>query len=229
MTGQAPLFRYRPADTPVHRLPAGLKLAGMFLVTVAVFSAGLPGLLASSAALAFLALLARIPASVHLRNLRILLSYALFILAFRLAGTGFEAAFLRRMLGETGTYLWQLSAVLLAGTLFYETTGTLEIRHCLAAVQLFFQRLANRLLRTFDRPEAELPDIAFLLSLTISFIPRIFEAWTDLTRAWDARGGTLHRGLSGAWKRCTVLVPLLIAKLLSVAADTDRAIRNRSL
>lgn len=215
------LFRYRPDSTIIHRLPAAVKLLVMALATVAVFAVKPVELAALCVILVILSFIARIPFLVFLNNIRLLLWYALLIGAFRCIGKPLEAAILIPEIWATGLYLWQLSAVLFAGTLFYETTSTLEIRETLATAQKRLERLCRC-------PPDRLPDLGFLLSLTITFIPRIFDAWSALNRTWDARGGKLQKGPLGAWRRMTVLIPSLIERLLSIAADTDRAIRNRS-
>lgn len=221
------LFAYRPGTTPVHRAHAGIKLVIYCAFSVAAFASA-PGLSptallgALSAFLTVLALLARTPAGTVGRNAGILFWYALFILAFRIAGKEVSPEALRGELVFSGLYIWRLALVLFAGSVFYETTPNLEIRHTLSAFQ-----------RNIGRPFGltlpfRLPDAGFLLSLTITFIPRVFETWTALELSWAARGGNRRRGLAGAVRKTAVLVPLLVSALLAVAADTDRAIRNRT-
>lgn len=224
-----PLFRFSPVETPVHRIPTILKLLGLVASSILVFSDNLLVPAGTGIGLAFLAFMSRIPFSAHLKNLRILVFYAAFILVFRFAGPIPAHEALISGLEDSARYLGRLFLILLAGTVFYETTSSLEIRNALYDMQRAGERAFTRILRALRiSRKPELPDVALLLSLTISFIPRIFETWTILNLAWNARGGKLHRGISGAWKRFTVLVPLLIVSLLAVAAETDRAIRNRS-
>ena len=225
----APLFRFNPVETPVHRIPTIMKLTGLVVSSILIFSGNFLVPAVTGVALAVLALVSRIPFSSHLKNLRILLFYAAFILVFRFIGPIPTHEALIAGLLDSAHYLGRLFLVLLAGTVFYETTSSLEIRNALYDIQRFAERAFTRMLRALRiSRNPEFPDVALLLSLTISFIPRIFETWTVLNNAWDARGGKLHRGLPGAWKRFTVLVPLLIVSLLAVAAEMDRAIRNRS-
>ncbi len=218
------LFTYKSGTTILHRTSAKVKLPVMMALTVLLFIAGIRQLLLLSLFLTILALLARLPLSVFAAHVRILFWYTLMTVVFRFAGKPLIPSILLPALRETALYIWQLALVLLTGTLFYETTSTLEIRHTLTGVQRAFERAVKRIFKN----KGTLPDIGFLLSLTITFIPRIFDAWTSLNRAWDARGGNLHAGLRASWRKFSVLIPSLFIKLLAMASDTDRAIRNRS-
>jgi len=214
------LFAYRSGNSIIHRTPAGIKLLCMIIGTIAACSGSLALLVAISIILGFLVPVSRMKPKTILRNAKIIFWYVVFIFLFRIAGKSLETSVVIEELKETGLYIWQLAVILLTGTIFYETTTNLEIRHTLSSIQNALMRLIGK--------KINFPDIAFLLSLTITFIPRIFETWENLVHAWNARGGNLHRGIASAWYRLTILVPLLIVKLLSVASDTDRAIRNRS-
>lgn len=222
------LFSYRPIKTPIHRVPATIKLATMLALDIAIFSPPqgyLPPLLGGITALiAIIAVVARLRPLVALNNLRILLSFGIFIVLFKFAFVPNTLVSLRIGLKESGLYLWQLGAVLFIGSLFYETTSSLEIHHALSAIQ----KAITSVLCRITRKKLIIPDIALLLSLTIHFIPRIFSAWNALNDAWDARGGNQSKKVSGYLRRITHLVPLLIAKLLSISVDTDLAVKNRS-
>jgi energy-coupling factor transporter transmembrane protein EcfT len=231
MKNPTSLFRYRPALTPVHRIPAGFKFAALLAVTVSVSSSGISLLSVLSTLILALSATAKVPAHSHIANARIIFLYFLMVCAFRFIGKPLNDENFPAQAKVTVVYIWQLALVLLSGTVFYETTSALEIRHMLAGIQKSAQKAINAiysiLFRT-SKKKPDLPDIAFLLSLTITFIPRIFDSWSLMNRAWDARGGREKRGFAGAWSRFTVLVPALFLKLFAVASDTDRAIRNRS-
>jgi len=214
------LFAYRSGNTLLHRTPAGIKLLCMIAGTICAFSSSITVLITLSTILVILIPVSKMKLKTIYRNVIIVFWYALFIFIFRFAGKPLEKDVFMGELHETLLYIWQIATVLLTGTLFYETTSNMEIQHALSSIQNALIRLTGK--------KIHIPDLAFLISLTITFIPRIFETWNSLVHAWNARGGNLHRGIRGAWNRLTILVPLLIIKLLSVASDTDRAIRNRS-
>ena len=214
------LFTYRPLSTAIHRAPAAVKLVALGLATGLAFGFTALPLAVLTGILLTLSAAACIPVSTHLRNLRILFWYGVMILAFRLVGHELTVNALRPVVSATADYLWRLALVLAAGSLFYETTSSLEIRHTLSAVRRAVCRIPGG---------SSLPDIGYLLSLTICFIPRIFHTWSALCQAWDARGGSLHRGLRGTWAKTSILLPLLVSSLLSAAADTEKAVRSRSV
>lgn len=214
------LFSYRYKNTLIHNLPSSVKLIAMTGITLFVFLGGTGTRCILSIMLFFACVVARISISVILRSIRILIFYALIMFVFRFSGIPTDKTILLTQLFESLIYLWQLSLVLFSGTVFFETTSSLEIRN---ALQLFQEKLYGLL----GDPQF-LPDIAFLLSLTITFIPRIFEVWGNLNKSWNARGGNLLIEPQKSWKKMIVVIPLLIAHLLTLAAETEKAIRNRS-
>ncbi len=133
-------------------------------------------------------------------------------------------------LGMHGLYLWRLAAALLAGTVFYETTGTLAIRDAVDAICSVPDALYRRYNRTAQpNGDAKHNSFALLLTLTLIFIPRVFSAWNALNRSWEARGGkTTAPRIGLLWRRLVFLVPALIAVLLETARDTARAMQNRT-
>ena len=227
--GLPPLFSYSAADTPIHRAPALAKLVALAVAGACAFHPNSAVLAGTGCALALCALCARIPAQSHLRNARYLFWYMVVILVFRFLGPIPTPQALKAGLADSGLYAFRLAIALLAGTVFYETTGTVEILGALRSIA----DMARRIARVFTRKSSagasrSTVDLALLLSLTISFIPRIFESWSRLNRSWDARGGSTKGGLVATISRVTTLIPLLIISLLAVASDTERAIRNRS-
>lgn len=250
-------FAYRSGATCVHRTNAAAKLVLLAVLTTLVFSGSVALLAVSSLCITAAALLARIPAANYRRIFVWIFWYALFILVFT-AGTPYGAApeigirsanglfsvRLVRSISElafafferNGLYLLRLAAALLAGTVFYETTGTLAIRDALDTMLSPAARAIDRMRRK-DRsgaPRMNARSIAFQLTLTIIFIPRVFASWTALNRAWDARGGKAGKHelrqiwRRHVWRRLTALVPALIMLLLESARDTARAMENRS-
>jgi biotin transport system permease protein/energy-coupling factor transport system permease protein len=230
MIGKGPaLFGYRAANTPIHRVPASWKLAALAVAGFCAFASHPAFPLAAGAILVVSALLAEVPVASHRRNLGIVAGYAALIAVFRFVGPIPDQDALIEGLTETGIYVSRLAIALLAGTVFYETTSSLDVRNALYGIQRLFARATRRLpflrRRGADKPAI---DLALLFSLTISFIPRVFETWDRLNRSWDARGGKTRRGVRGALSRVSTLIPILIINLLGVAAVTERAIRNRS-
>ncbi len=228
----AALFRYRPSDTPVHRLPALLKLFLLLGTTGLAFSPSPRALVLVSFFLVLAAIPARPSPQSLLPAVRTLFAWGLFIACFRLLGKSLSPAVVARELGETGMYLWRLSAALLGGTLFYETTSGMEIRDALRDLQDGGQRLLEGGWRLLYRKPGglppRLPDFAAAVSLTLVFIPRVFETWNEAELAWKARGGLEKTSPLRAFTRLGVLIPIFLLRLADMAAQTERAVRNRS-
>lgn len=214
------LFSYKYKNTLIHKLPTAMKLLSMIAISVLAFLGGTKTRILLSIVLLISFILARTSMKVLLRSLKILIMYGLIMFLFRFTGFTTNRALLLNHIFDSLIYLWQLSLVLFSGTIFFETTSSLEIKNTLQ----FFQDKCY----TFLGNPKFLPDIAFLLSLTITFIPRIFEVWNNLDKSWNARGGNLHTGFKRSWLKLTIVIPLLIEHLLSLASETERAIRNRS-
>lgn len=250
-------FAYRSGNTWVHRYDSRVKLILLAVFTSLVFSGSLTLLAVSSLCIMAFALIARIPAANYRRIAFWILWYAVLILFFTggagggampepglQAAPGTETASgvrdffspgiilfaAQSFLGMHGLYLWRLAAALLAGTVFYETTGTLAIRDAVDAICSVPDALYRRYNRTAQpNGDAKHNSFALLLTLTLIFIPRVFSAWNALNRSWEARGGkTTAPRIGLLWRRLVFLVPALIAVLLETARDTARAMQNRT-
>ncbi len=215
MSRSTTFLSYRPGSTSLHRAPAGVKLLTLFACASATF-APIPHILPVLSVIAILGVALSGAGSAAVRQIAgFALFYGVFISFFRIAGKPLTIPVLSVELTASLIYLWQLTIVLCLGTAFYASTGATEITATLATLQKKI------------RWPAAFPDIAFLFSLTLGFIPRVFSQWNALNDAWRARGGS-GKGLRAAYRRMTTLVPLLIISLLYKAEQTDRAIKNRS-
>lgn len=221
------LFCFRPDTTIIHRAGALIKLPIMMGLTLCIFQTNI-SLLGLTILIFILSLIARIPLSSYKKNVKIIFGYALIITFFKIVGKPLTWEILHPLVRESLLYLWRLTLVFLTGSLFYETTSTLEIRYALTSIQNVIERTFFYITHKSEHKKNEIINFGLLLSLTISFIPRIFDTWTVMNRAWKARDGNRRSGLTAAWHTWMVLVPALFIKLMAIASDTDRAIHNRS-
>lgn len=225
------LFSFRPDTTIIHRASALIKLPTMMGLTICIFQTSFPLLIGLTLSIFILSLIARVPLSSYKKNIRIILEYALIIIFFKIAGKPLHWEIIHPLIRESLLYLWRLTLVFLTGSLFYETTSTLEIRYALTSIQSVIERafsyITHKSGHNTDKKN-EIINFGLLLSLTISFIPRIFDTWTVMNRAWKARDGYKRSGITAVWRTWMVLIPALFIKLMAIASDTDRAIRNRS-
>lgn len=212
------LFTYRPGTTAIHNLPAPVKLVLLVLFSAAVSGGPRELLSAVSIVVLLAACVARLSAASVRSVIRIVIFYGLFIAVFSI-GSGVPDHTYQERLHSSILYLWRLATLVTAGSIFYETTSGSDVRHCLYALQ----KKCETLLAQYTGHTVRFPDIALLLSLTVSFIPRIFSTWDSLNSAWIARGGCKNGP-----RKMGVLLPLLLIRLLYIAADTDRAVRNRT-
>ncbi len=213
------LFSYNTAETPIHRLSALLKLACVTALTAGVFFFPAAALAGATVFLAVSAVIAMIGLDRAAALAKTFAGYSLFIVLVRFLKIPESTETLVLELRDTLLYLWRLFLALGFGTILYATTSALELRNALEDLQ---NSIYSRL-----KCSAFLPDIAFSLSLTIAFIPRIFDLWQEINLAWNARGGGRSRSPAAVYRRIASLVPLLLIRLLDAAARTERAIRNR--
>ncbi|PWC89282.1 energy-coupling factor transporter transmembrane protein EcfT [Azospirillum sp. TSO5] len=192
---------YLHRESVIHRLPAGAKLGGLLLVTVAVLA--LPGAWGAVAAgLIGTAVLvaAKLPAGRVLAELRapVVMLTLLFGFQALLAGGGWE---------ETAVAVARFAALILLATLVTLTTRVMDM------VDLF-ERLFGLL-----RPVGVNPaKMALMLALTIRFIPLLGEQVREVRMAQRARG--VERNIAA------LFVPLLV-KILTMADDLTAALEAR--
>ncbi|PPK65481.1 energy-coupling factor transporter transmembrane protein EcfT [Actinokineospora auranticolor] len=179
------LSLYHDARTPVHALPAGVKLSILVAVGTAVFFAGsAPVLGASLGAVALLYALARVPARVAWRQSAPVLPFLVLIVATQVLIAGWVVAAL------VGLRVLVLVALANLVTLTTRTSAVV------AAVEA-----ALRPLRPLGvRPER----VGLVVAMTIRFIPVIKEQ-ADLVRA--------AQRARGVERSTAFLVPLLVRTL----------------
>lgn len=231
MKTRASLFSYQKKTSSIHKSPASFKLLMLIALSLSIFSTNLYGLIILSSTILSIGLLAKTSLLSYRRIIIFSLFYALFILLFSLGEPQdaqathslFFGLLSKERLYQQTLYLWRLFLALLVGTIFYETTTSLEIRE---AVE-FFVGLPQRVFCPKKNASKTQKNLSLLFTLSLLFIPRIFSAWAALNRAWLARSGS-KKTLGAALKRTISLVPALILYLLNEAQDTARALENRS-
>lgn len=192
-------------DSFLHRLPAGLKLAGLAMISFGLFAISIPAFLAA-AAIAGLAghALLRISAREIWLRMR---SFALIVVVVAL----FTAFFNSPVEGLVA--LFRLSALALFASLVTATTTTGDFIDVITGAALPLEKIG--LLRA--------QDIGLAIGLVIRFLPEIIGRYETIRDAHHARGLKLHP--------LTTVVPLIITTLRSadeIAAAIDaRSIRGQ--
>lgn len=192
---------YLHRESVIHRLPAGVKLGGLLLVTVAVLALPGPwGAVAAGLIGTAVLVAAKLPTGRVLAELRapVVMLTLLFGFQALLAGGGWE---------ETAVAVARFAALILLATLVTLTTRVMDM------VDLF-ERLFGLL-----RPVGVNPaKMALMLALTIRFIPLLAEQVREVRMAQRARG--VERNIAA------LFVPLLV-KILTMADDLTAALEAR--
>jgi len=206
-------WSYHKGSSKLHRLPAGIKLAFLFLLSLAAFFPGSPGVNLALLSLIVLILIVLSFAS-GLGPLRLLRgSGPLFIVvlgvflfqAFEFSPPGINLEGLR----ETAIFCVRIASAFAAGTLLFALTTAGEIRKSLSRLEAVLHLEKLRL--------------GLGLSLMLGFLPRFFEIWEDVNLAWKSRGG------GNKLSRPVTLIPLAVEKMMIKAAETASALESRGL
>ncbi|MEU9118818.1 energy-coupling factor transporter transmembrane protein EcfT [Streptomyces sp. NPDC048506] len=191
---------YVPGASPLHRAPAGWKLAGLLLCGVAVFLTASVSALGPAAALALVLLLSvRAPGEQLIGQLRGPLCLLAVVVAVAALTQSVHTALVVGL---------RLVVLLLSALSVTLTTRTSELQGVLEAV-----------LRPLDRAGlVNAPAVALAVSLALRFVPEVFRQFQDIREAQAARG---LRGNPVA-----LIVPLVI-RVLKSAEDIAAAIDAR--
>ena len=197
------LALYVPRASVVHRSPAGLELGALVCLSVLLFA--VPTVPVAAGALAgvlVLALAARLPAAVLVRQVRAVLVWLVLLAVVTGLAAGVASATL---------VVLRLLALVLAAAV---VTATCRVSELVAVVEWLCAPL--RLVGV--RPAR----IGLLVAMTLRFIPLVAERADRVREAQAARGGST-RGVRGL---VTLVVPLLV-QVLQLAATTAEALDAR--
>ena len=199
-------WSYRKGATLLHRLPAGIKLAFLLVLSLAAFFPNPLALAGVALTLALLSLVARTRPWELLCGSGPLLFVVLAV--FLVQGVEISPpGFKLDGLVESVVFCARIGTAFAAGSLLFRVTTPGEIRKSLARLEtaLHLEKLR--------------PSLA--VSLMLGFLPRFFEIWEDVNLAWQSRGG--RKSLA----RLTVLIPLVIERMIIMAAETALALESR--
>jgi biotin transport system permease protein len=185
------VFHFRAGNTLLHRLDPRSKFFIMIFLSVSIINAGLLFLASLSALLlillaATLIKTAGISLATFFREMRFFTVLFLVIIIVRgLNTTGNQEDILLYIFSGKGlvsglVYSWRLALVFILGQLFALTTSHSSLQE---GIYLLL------------KPVAFLPAgrIATMISLTIGFIPLVFDQYREIKVAWQARLGNMGR------------------------------------
>jgi len=234
LTHVAP-FSYRAGKTMLHRMPAGLKL--IFVIIISAFAfASVYGLAASILLVLTASAVAHIPPYSLLKGSKPLVILSLCIILLRtirpegegIAVFGLHIPFISRegffegLLATPGFFVPFAAAALL-----FSVTTMRELRLSLALVEKnilckFPRKGAKAQRRKGEGEKGYTPFFSLGISLMLGFIPRFFEMWDDANLACDSR--SCKRGL----RRLFLLIPMVTERMMEASANTALALEARA-
>lgn len=211
------LGQFYPVDSPLHRLDPRAKILAVVLLAGGIFLVGaIAGLLAVGAGVAVLVAVGRIPLSGFLRMLR---PVALIVVLTAL----FQILFVRE--GEQLLNLWVLNVY--SEGLRLAVFLALRILVLIAAAALLTATTSplsltdgiEDLLSPLKRLRFPSHEVAMMMTISLRFIPALYEEAQKITGAQKARGADFASG--GLVSRVRALLPVLIPLTVGAFARAD--------
>ncbi len=225
---------YVSTHSPVHRLDPRVKMTAALLLMVAPFAApGFPSSVLLAAFVGLIALLSDAPWLALLRTLRTVLWLGCFLFVFYLFTTPGRVLVAWRGISLTAeglaagtTQIYRLCLLVVVSSLLTFTTSPAQLTHGLEA-----------LLHPLARLGLPVREAAMVLSISLRFVPTLFDQVERLIKAQRSRGAALQSG--PPWRRIRswipVFVPIFVAAFrradeLAVAMDARgfRGVRQRT-
>jgi biotin transport system permease protein len=242
-------WEYRAGDSFLHRLPAGLKLVLLLVISIGCFFFGPPALAAAALAVSAGAFIAGRRPWELLRGSRPLGALLVFTGIIRTVRLPAPAPPIRDLLAglftgrtEPGAFfsgagftesLYFAGGILVsfaAGGLLFSVTTMAEIRDSLGRGEGAILKPLIIMLKKINRPPAlnlarrlEHPRLSLGIALMLGFLPRFFLIWENAGLAYDARMG--KRGPAKILR----LIPLATEEMIEAAAETAAALEARGL
>lgn len=206
---------YIETFSPIHKLNAKVKFIGLVLLMVVGFiSIDKEAYIILTAFTLFLLYMIKLPLREYPTLLKPILFFTVFIALFNILFSPpsgriyFELWFIRISEGSVMTalqYSYRIAIIFLLGSVFSISTKPLDFAYG-------FEDLLSPLKR-FKVPVAE---IALMLSLTLRFIPILFEEAQVIQKAQMARGADLEHGSLKAKMKglVSMLIPMFIVSFM---------------
>lgn len=203
--------QYYPADSPIHRLDARIKLGVTFLFIVTLFLVNsFMGYLFAAICLGLVIRASKVPLKFMLRGLKSILVIIIF--------TAFINLFMTR--GEQVLWQWGFLSLTVEGIL-------MAVKMCVRLVMLIIGsslltltttpiQLTDAIeyvLRPFKRFGVPAHEIAMMMTIALRFIPTLLDETDKIMKAQQARGADFDTGnlLEKAKSLIPILVPLFIS------------------
>lgn len=200
--------QYYPADSPVHRLDARVKLLLTLLFVVAIFFVNSYfGFLLTAVVLVLIVLIAKLPMMSVLKSVRGILFIVLFTAVINLffgSRDGSEILWSAWVLKITKSGVHTTIKMILRLVLLISGASLLSLTTTPVALADGLEGLLSPL----KKIKVPVHDIAMIMSIALRFIPTLFEETNKIISAQKARGASFDTG--GIFARAKALVPVLI-------------------
>lgn len=245
----SPLFSYRKADTPLHKIPGFIKIVFQFILCLLIF-AGFNSKTAEIICLSVCSVIifsAFILSKIHLKSLkkiRFVFFIGAFYTIFKVLGpldlSNFSTENFRIISRDKNQQIILFSAVVLfperfpdallytfrffmsslSAFILFDTTSPVEIKFA-------FETAQNHIAKIF--PAIKKINPAMIITLAVNFIPQIFSTWRRIDLATKARLGKNRRKNPLAFIRILYAeMTALLSCLINQAETKRKALVNRS-
>lgn len=200
-------FAYEPLDSPLARLGAPSKAFFLICASTAAMRFGLPALIALLCAGIILIAALKVGAAGMGRPALALGAIVAFSALVRGMFPGDGRIFAADTLGASAIYAARLAAVFVFARLYYASTKAAELGDCLSLAARKARTWFGRGKRTDENSPAAASSTAdspavdpgMMLSLSLLFLPRVFEHYRSVREAAEIRGyGLKRRSIPGA-------------------------------
>lgn len=209
------IFHYKPGSSFLHRTDTAVKYLSVIVLSITVFRTSPPGLIILTLVIGTGAAFSgswKSPGK-SLRGIAFLLAAVILGRGLFLEGT--PLPFVSFLTGEGlisgALYAWRLVLFIVMGHVLLLTTEPSELHGAL-----------YRLLHGI--PFIPAGKIASMISLTIIFIPLIFDQYSEIRQAYDSRLGSMSRS---PMKKITALALPLMETVLGRADEIAMAMESR--
>lgn len=203
------IFSYSVQNSPVHRMNPALKLVLLLAFAIADYFLSPSACMISMFVIALLQILSKVPFRDYLHDLKPITYFCIFLVLIDLA-----SCFIFRTQEEiismgTISMALRMLCAMQCSSLFFRTTSYFQLRSSLRKAETALTRGKSR------------HTLSTVLTLFISFLPKIFAIYSDIDLAYRSRGG--RNGLVKALR----ILPVVITCSLKKADDTFISMTNR--
>ena len=209
--------QYYPAESPIHRLDARVKLCLTFLYIITLFVVkSFVGYFAVLIALGVAIKLSKVPLKFMLKGLKSIMIIIMF------------TAFINLFMTQGGTVIWEWKflhlttegirmAILMCIRLVMLVIGSSILTLTTTPIQL--TDAIEYMLRPFKKIGVPAHEIAMMMTIALRFIPTLLDETDKIMKAQQARGADFDTG--NLIQKAKSLIPILVPLFISAFRRAD--------